>query len=257
MPSYKTRNPGVLLFADEMRSTELQLKGEGEQDPSYLISPTGAKANRVFFCGTATEVENLAEEGREPYWRLKVVDPTGEWFVYAGKYNPDAAGVMRDLMLPRFVAVMAKTGIYETDEGVRMPTLRAEMVQVITAEDRDIWIAQAVKATLNRIDAFMEIIRTMEGGGAGFDTADEVDGKAPIDADSILKAIGYYATDRDDLNHWKKMVKRAVASLQSEKPEKPKPGRRPVDGHEPKGETYYTGSDGKRKRMLKMEEVPL
>src|SRR6266705_1127868 len=44
--------------------------------PSYVVTPLGAKVNRVFVVGVITDVENVGSD-IQPMWRARVSDPTG------------------------------------------------------------------------------------------------------------------------------------------------------------------------------------
>ena len=78
------------IFAAELKESNLQAKeGQDQYSPQYLITPTGAKANRVFIVGTLTEKEDIGTDSE--FWRGRIVDPTGAFFVSAGQYQPEAA----------------------------------------------------------------------------------------------------------------------------------------------------------------------
>jgi len=75
------------LFATEFDdATYSYSEGDEERAPNYVITPTGARVNRVFVVGVLTEVEPVTDE----VVRARVVDPTGAFVVYAGQYQPDA-----------------------------------------------------------------------------------------------------------------------------------------------------------------------
>lgn len=82
-----------------------------------MLLPTGAKANCVFVVGPLTETE-------DEYWQGRVVDPTGTFFVYAGQYQPEAAGMLREAEPLAFVAVVGKPRTDETNDGTVTVSLR-------------------------------------------------------------------------------------------------------------------------------------
>jgi RPA family protein len=46
------------VFAAELKESNLQSKeGQDQYSPQYLITPTGAKCNRIFIVGTLTQQE--------------------------------------------------------------------------------------------------------------------------------------------------------------------------------------------------------
>jgi len=74
------------LFAAEYDDASFSYaESDEERAPNYVITPTGARLNRVFAVGTLTEVTSVNDE----MVRARVVDPTGAFVVYAGQYQPD------------------------------------------------------------------------------------------------------------------------------------------------------------------------
>jgi len=141
------------VFADEFNDAAFTFKeSDDDRAPVYLLLPTGEKANRVFFVGTLTEKDDVGEDNE--YWRGRIVDPTGTFFVYAGQYQPEAASTLRDLEPPAYVAVVGKPRTYETDDGNVNVSVRPESIQVVDAATRDRWVVETAERTLDRIDAF-------------------------------------------------------------------------------------------------------
>ena len=143
------------VFAREFNDAGYTFKeSDDERAPLYLLLPTGARANRVFFVGTLTETEDVGEESE--YWRGRVVDPTGTFFVYAGQYQPEAASALRELEPPEYVSVVGKPRTYETDDGSINVSVRPESITPVDASTRDRWVVETAARTLDRIDAFDE-----------------------------------------------------------------------------------------------------
>jgi len=140
-------------FAREFNDAHYTFKeSDDERAPVYLLLPTGERANRVFVVGTLTETEDVGDESE--YWRGRVVDPTGTFFVYAGQYQPEAAGVLRDTEPPAYVAVTGKPRTYETDDGTVNVSLRPESITVVDATTRDRWVVETAERTVERIERF-------------------------------------------------------------------------------------------------------
>ena len=57
------REPAWRLFAAEYNETTCRIEGEGEKTPSYIVTPLGAKVNRLYVVGVLTNVEDLSNEG--------------------------------------------------------------------------------------------------------------------------------------------------------------------------------------------------
>ena len=153
MSSIPTRKVARRAFAREFNDASYTFKeSDDERAPNYLLLPTGQRANRVFVVGTLTEKEDVGEDSE--YWRGRVVDPTGTFFVYAGQYQPDAASMLRDLEPPEYVAIVGKPGTYETDDGTVNVSVRPESITVVDAPTRDRWVVETAERTLDRIERF-------------------------------------------------------------------------------------------------------
>jgi hypothetical protein len=167
MSTEMRREVAKRVFAGEFRDASHTFKeSEEERAPTYLLLPTGEKANRVFVVGTLTEKEDIGTDSE--YWKARVVDPTGTFLVYAGQYQPEAVDVIRDIEPPEYVAVVGKPSTYEPDDGDGdvITSVRPESMTVVDADTRDRWIAETAERTLERI----------EGGGMSAE-ADDVYGE--------------------------------------------------------------------------------
>ena len=153
MSSVPTREVARRVFAKEFNDASYTFKeSDDERAPVYLLLPTGERANRVFVVGTLTETEDVGDESE--YWRGRVVDPTGTFFVYAGQYQPEAASTLRDLEPPAYVAVVGKPRTYETDDGNVNVSVRPESITEVDAATRDRWVVETAERTVDRIEAF-------------------------------------------------------------------------------------------------------
>ena len=141
------------VFAAEFNDASHTFKeSDDERAPAYQLLPTGEKANRVFFVGTLTEKEDIGDDNE--YWRGRIVDPTGTFFVYAGQYQPEAASTLRELEPPAYVAVVGKPRTYETDDGTVNVSVRPESITVVDAATRDRWVVETAERTIDRVAAF-------------------------------------------------------------------------------------------------------
>ncbi|WP_280537633.1 DNA-binding protein [Halopenitus sp. POP-27] len=151
--STPTREVARRVFATEFNDAGYTFKeSEDERAPVYSLLPTGESANRVFFVGTLTEKDDVGEDNE--YWRGRIVDPTGTFFVYAGQYQPEAANTLRELEPPAYVAVVGKPRTYETDDGSINVSVRPESITRVDATVRDRWVAETAERTLERIARF-------------------------------------------------------------------------------------------------------
>jgi hypothetical protein len=151
--SVPTREVARRVFAREFNDGAYTFKeSDDERAPVYLLLPTGERANRVFLVGTLTEKEDVGDDSE--YWRGRIVDPTGTFFVYAGQYQPEAASALRDLEPPAYVAVVGKPRTYETDDGSVNVSVRPESITEVDAATRDRWVVETAERTLERVAAF-------------------------------------------------------------------------------------------------------
>ena len=151
--SAPTREVARRVFANEFNDAGYTFKeSDDERAPVYLLLPTGASANRVFFVGTLTERDDVGEDSE--YWRGPIVDPTGTFCVYAGQYQPEAASTLRALEPPAYVAVVGKPRTYETDDGEVRVSVRPESITTVDAAVRDRWVAETARQTIDRVAAF-------------------------------------------------------------------------------------------------------
>ena len=140
------------LFAAEYDDASLSYaESDEERAPNYVITPTGARLNRVFAVGTLTEVTSVNDE----MVRARVVDPTGAFVVYAGQYQPDELAVLESLEPPAFVAVTGKARTFQPDDSDRVYTsLRPESIATVDADTRDRWVVSAAEQTIARVGTY-------------------------------------------------------------------------------------------------------
>src|SRR5207249_11010731 len=105
------------LFASEYNDATLEMNGGGERAPSYVVTPLGAKVNRVFVVGVITDVENAGTD-LQPMWRARVSDATGTLPVYAGHDQPGAASPAPTLSPPGLGALVGKSRAYAPQAGM-------------------------------------------------------------------------------------------------------------------------------------------
>ncbi len=174
-------------FAAEFNGSNLQYAESGERAPSYLVTPLGARINRIFVCGVLTEVERMGAE-EEPFYRGRVADPTGSYFISAGQYQPEAAAALSRLQAPAFVAVVGKVRVYSPEPGVTYVSIRAELVTPINGPLRDLWVLQTCQLMRQRIEAVSEATRM---ASPSIDKLVEL-GYPPALADGVMRALDHY-----------------------------------------------------------------
>ncbi|WP_327051829.1 hypothetical protein [Halomicrococcus gelatinilyticus] len=152
------------VFAAEYDDATLEHSdSDEERAPNYVVTPTGARINRLFVVGVLTEVEQVSDE----VLRGRVVDPTGGFVVYAGQYQPDAMAFLERADPPAFVAVTGKARTFQPDDSdVVYTSIRPESINAVDAETRDRWTVQTAEQTLARVGTFAKALESGERGDA-------------------------------------------------------------------------------------------
>jgi RPA family protein len=148
------REPAKRVFAAELREATKTFKDvDDEKSPQYVLLPTGERCNRVLLVGTITQKDKVGDQNI--LYRARISDPSGLFFVTAGSYQPEAMHQLAkiDPETPAFVAVVGKPNVYTTSEGKVFTSVRAESILVVDQETRDLWVQDATRSTLDRIDA--------------------------------------------------------------------------------------------------------
>lgn len=145
------------IFAGEYNDSTIELKGEGERAPSYVVTPLGAKVNRLFIIGVLTDVENITEGGE--MLRAHVSDPTGVYTLYSGQFQQRATTALSSIDVPTFIAVLGKARTYTPEEGAMFVSIRPEYVVEVNAGARDQWILETCSRTKDRIEAMTEAMK--------------------------------------------------------------------------------------------------
>lgn len=202
------REPAMRIFASELSDSEHELEGEGEKAPSYVITPLGAKVNRVFIVGVLTQIENSGTEN-EPFIRARVSDPSGVFFLTTGQYQPEATQAIMKLKdkVPTIVAVVGKIKTYSPEEGVKYISVRPEIIREVTKETRDYWLLDASKATKERIDALREASSTDKPTIDGL----RAKGFRRSTAEGALNALQLYT--KPDVDKYAEMVSDSLSYL--------------------------------------------
>ena len=226
------------LFAGEYNDATLEVEGTGERAPSYVITPLGAKVNRIFVVGVITDVENVGTD-MQPMWRARVSDPTGTFHVYAGQYQPEAAAALSKLKPPVFGAIVGKSRVYSPDPGTVYTSIRPEAIKEVDERVRDFWILEACRSLRKRLDAMGEAQKmdplTKDGLAA-------VGVKEAL-ADGIVQAVAHYG--KADLSRYTAMLAESLRYLLPEfredrgsdaEPAAPEP-QRPPEPKEPEEPT--------------------
>jgi uncharacterized protein len=222
MPS---REVAWRVFAGEYNQANLQVTEGGERAPSFVVTPLGARVNRLLVVGVLTSLENVGKDG--DMWKARVSDPTGQFTIYAGQYQPEAAKALAELRPPALVAVVGKSRAYSPEPGVTLVSVRPERVVPVRREERDHWSLETSKQTRQRLQ-WVSAALEMDGptpealGALG----------CPRDvAEGILQALQHYG--KPDLVAYRNMLRDALEAVATGRvpdrpPSLPPPSRAPA-----------------------------
>ncbi len=195
------------VFATELNSTTLEIKATEEKAPSYIVTPLGAKINRVLIAGVMTEKENVGSE-EEPMWKARIQDVSGSFFVNIGKFQPEASAAIADIDIPCFVAAVGRVRAYSTDDGRTFITVRPEHIIPINETIRNEWILDTAKSTWKRLTNTKKVL--------GMGDATEQDlikaGMSSVEAFGITYALDNYG-QMPDSSLYLKTIQAALRML--------------------------------------------
>ncbi len=180
------------IFAKEFNDSDYIKREveEGEKNPSYLVTPTGAYINRVLIAGFCNDINEISCKDGSTLILARVDDTTGVFNISAGQYQPKALNSLRSLKseidekLGRWIIVVGKVSTREW-EGRLRPSIRAESLISIDAAVKSYWTLETATHTLVRV----ELLNATERYDMG-----DLDTKYPKDAiENALLAIEHYS----------------------------------------------------------------
>ncbi len=180
----RRREVAKRVFAYELVRSTHQIEEEGLK---YILIPSGERVNRIFSVAVLLDKEEVGADTN--LWRLRLADPTGSFYAFVGKYQPEALEIVTDINIPELVALVGKTRVFE---GVtrKLVSVRPENLAIVDISVRDYWIIETAKRTLERI-------KNMEK-----DESDDV---------KLAKQIY-----NPDLNELREMVKKALQTVKED-----------------------------------------
>ncbi|MFC7018930.1 MULTISPECIES: hypothetical protein [Haloarcula] len=223
----RLREVACRLFATEFDDADFSYsESDEERAPNYVVTPTGARVNRLFAVGVLTEVESVNQE----VLRARVADSTGAFVVYAGQYQPEALGFLESAEPPLFVAVTGKARTFEPDDSDRVYTsIRPESISEVDAETRDRWVVQAAEQTVERVGLLASAKQTGLAGGQ-LRTALENSGYTEAQAAGVTLALDHYGTTGEYLQALRETALDAARVVTGERDEARGVSMRPDDG---------------------------
>ncbi len=195
------------VFANELNSSVVEIKATEEKMPSYLVSPLGAKINRVLIAGTLIEKINSGTDD-EPLWRGRVQDVNGQFFLNVGKFQPEAMVAMADLDPPCHVACVGRVRAYTGNDDRIYVSVRPERIVRIEEETLNGWLLEASQSTWARLKWMKRALSDPD-----LQAADLVAmGVPPAQAESTLYALDSYG-EMPDSSVYLKTIQNALRRL--------------------------------------------
>ena len=151
------REPAWRVTARELESSFEEERGSGDRAASYLLSPFGARMNRVLVAGELSPAEPIGRDDASTFWRARLTDPSGAVAVTAGSFQPRAMAQLRAAREPRPCLAVGKVHLYRGRDGVAYVSVRAEAVRSVSENEERALLADAVRQTLDRLDLLERI----------------------------------------------------------------------------------------------------
>ena len=196
------------VFSNELNSAQHTIMGNEAYEPNYVVTEVGAKINRVFVTGVFTEKENVGTDD-DPLWRARLIDPTGAFFISAGRFQPEAAKDIGELEPPKTLAMIGKIRTFTSDDGRMFISIRPEMVKQIDNRLRNLWILDTCKSLMRRLECLHEALK--------MDSASEDNlialGYNKLEVGGILSALENYNYGQIDITHYEQQVREILQNL--------------------------------------------
>jgi len=156
------RQPALHMFASEYGESTLSEKGSGEFDPSFVVTKLGSRVNRVIVAGLLERIEGRDVANGSVIYQGQLRDPSGINYFSVGDYVSDSVKEMTiqlssrlESSEPILVLMVAKTRLYQTEEGAIYTSLRPEEMCVIDAQRYASWLANTSDSMMNRMSSYV------------------------------------------------------------------------------------------------------
>ena len=150
------------MFASEYGESTLSEKGSGEFDPSFVVTKLGSRVNRVIVAGLLERIEGRDVANGSVIYQGQLRDPSGINYFSVGDYVSDSVKEMTIQLTARIesgepilVLMVAKTRLYQTEEGAIYTSLRPEEMCVIDAQRYASWLAKTSQSLMERMSTYM------------------------------------------------------------------------------------------------------
>ena len=195
--SNRQRQPALRMFAIEFSQSSLPIVGQGEFDPSFVVSRLGAMTSRMLVAGVIDNMERRDTESG-PGYRGRLRDSTGLHMFDVTPFTPELHADAEEILArfergDRFLVLMlGRSRHYETEDGGVFTSIRAEGFREIDVSRYHVWLARTADATMRRIDSYRKS-RELENSESAYKS-----GGIPTDLiQGLIKSREHYG-DVDD-----------------------------------------------------------
>tara|TARA_Y100000589_G_scaffold252720_1_gene241323 strand:+ start:855 stop:1745 length:891 start_codon:yes stop_codon:yes gene_type:complete len=185
------------MFAIEFSQSSLPIIGQGEFDPSFVVSRLGAMTSRMLVAGVIDNMERRDTESG-PGYRGRLRDSTGLHMFDVTPFTPELHADAEEILArfergDRFLVLMlGRSRHYETEDGGVFTSIRAEGFREIDVSRYHVWLARTADATMRRIDSYRKS-RELENSESAYKS-----GGIPTDLiQGLIKSREHYG-DVDD-----------------------------------------------------------
>ena len=226
--SSRQRQPALRMFAIEFSQSSLPIVGQGEYDPSFVVSRLGAMTSRMLVAGVIDNMERRDTESG-PGYRGRLRDSTGLHMFDVTPFTPELHADAEEILArfergDRFLVLMlGRSRHYETEDGGVFTSIRAEGFREIDVTRYHVWLARTADATMRRIDSHRKS-RELENSESGYKS-----GGIPSDLiQGLLKSREHYGEIDDSV--YEVAVMRAISMSEGlAPPEEIIPPSQPVE----------------------------
>tara|TARA_Y100000589_G_scaffold52133_1_gene43396 strand:- start:5078 stop:5962 length:885 start_codon:yes stop_codon:yes gene_type:complete len=198
------------MFASEYGESTLSEKGSGEFDPSFVVTKLGSRVNRVIVAGLLERIEGRDVANGSVIYQGQLRDPSGINYFSVGDYVSDSVKEMTIQLTARIesgepilVLMVAKTRLYQTEEGAIYTSLRPEEMCVIDAQRYASWLAKTSQSLMERMSTYITSL--------DFEPNSESLSKSEMSESQILGLIASRNHYGDvDLEHYRLNVMQAL-----------------------------------------------
>ncbi len=144
------------IFAGELSRAVQTHTEDREFSPTYAISEAGGKISRVLIGGVLLDKENMGSEG-DPFYRARVEDPTGLFYLRAGQYNPEGAKALAKLEPPCHVLAVGKVRTYSPEPDQIYVSVQPEFIKEVPEDHYQQWVMETCGSLRNRLEGLKEL----------------------------------------------------------------------------------------------------